>query len=187
MLELARSPHASRVGELEGPEEVVGFLEVGTDSGDLMDQVFDADNVVLAESLGNDGVVVDGDALLVDLCIAALVDQFTDGLQVGVAVGDVGLNELKHLFSGLVDADKDTVVDLEKTEKLQDLTGLGRDVVDTADTDDEHKLRLSRDIEVTVLLGLATEVDLSTLSLLVLSLVLGSTSNKVTTLSTLGL
>lgn len=30
------------VGELEGPEEVVGLLEVGSNSEDLMDEVFHA-------------------------------------------------------------------------------------------------------------------------------------------------
>jgi len=46
-------------------------------------------------------------------------------------VGDVGLNTEKHLRGSLGNLDKDTVVDLEETEKLQDLAGLGGNVVDT--------------------------------------------------------
>ena len=44
---------------------------------------------------------------------------------------DVGLNQTEHLLSRLRDLDKDTVVDLEQTEELQDFTGLGCDFVDT--------------------------------------------------------
>ena len=36
--ELPRSPSSVGVGELEGPEEVGGSLEVGSGSGDLVDE-----------------------------------------------------------------------------------------------------------------------------------------------------
>lgn len=39
---------ASRRGELEGPEEVAGLLEVGANSVDLVDEVLHADNAELA-------------------------------------------------------------------------------------------------------------------------------------------
>ena len=50
-----------------------------------MDKILDGEDVVLAEGLLNDSVVGEGDALLVDLAVAALVDKLTDGLQVGLA------------------------------------------------------------------------------------------------------
>jgi hypothetical protein len=83
-----------------------------------VDEVLHADNAVLAEVLLNDGVVGEGDALLVDLTVTTLVDEVLDGLEVGVTVGNPGLDKLDHLRGGLGDADEDTVVDLEKTEKL---------------------------------------------------------------------
>ena len=131
VLDLAGVEATVGVGELEGPEEVVGLLEVGADGVDLVDQVFHADNAVLAEVLLNELVVGKGNALLVDLSVATLVDELTDGLEVGVTVGDEGVDNGQHLLGGLGETDEDTVVDLEQTEELQDLTGLGSDFVDT--------------------------------------------------------
>ncbi len=134
VLELAGAEATSGVAELEGPEEVGGLLEVGANSEDLVDEVLHADDAVLAEVLLDDGVVSKGNALLVDLAISALVDKLLDALQVGVAVGNPGLDNLDHLRSGLGDANEDTVVDLEKAKELQDLAGLGGDLVDTGKT-----------------------------------------------------
>ena len=131
VLDLAGVEATVGVGELEGPEEVVGLLEVGANGVDLVNQVFHADNAVLAKVLLNDLVVGKSNALLVDLPVATLVDELTDSLEVGVTVGDVGVDNSQHLLGGLGETDEDTVVDLEQTEKLQDLTGLGSDLVDT--------------------------------------------------------
>ena len=131
VLDLAGVEATVGVGELEGPQEVVGLLEVGADSVDLVDQIFHADNAVLAEVLLNDLVVGQRLALLVDLAVAALVHQLTHALQVGVTVGDVGVDNGQHLLGGLGQTDEDTVVDLQQTEELQDLAGLRSDLVDT--------------------------------------------------------
>lgn len=131
VLELAGTEAAVGVGELEGPQEVGGLLEVGANSVDLVDEILDTDNAVLAEVLLDDGVVRQGNALLVDLSVSALVDELLDALQVGVTVGDPRLNNLDHLGHGLGDANKDTVVDLQKAEQLEDLAGLGGNLVDT--------------------------------------------------------
>lgn len=49
--------------ELEWPEEVVGFLEVGTDGGNLVNKIFNACNsVLLSEGVLNDGIVGKGDS-----------------------------------------------------------------------------------------------------------------------------
>jgi hypothetical protein len=163
------------VGQLEGPQEVGGLLEVGADGVDLVDEILHADNAELAEGLLDDRVVGQGDALLVDLTVSALVDELTNRLQVGLTVGDVGVDELEHLGGGLGQANKDSVVDLEKTQQLEDLAGLGGDVVDTLDTDDKGKLGLSWNVERTSGLGLATETDLIALLGTVLANVLVST------------
>lgn len=65
VLELPRPEPSSGIGQLERPEEVAGLLEVGADGVDLMDDVFHADNAVLAQLFLDDGVVRERDALLV--------------------------------------------------------------------------------------------------------------------------
>lgn len=168
VLELPGTETTSGVGQLEGPEEVGGLLEVGANGVDLVDQVLNADNAELAEVLLDDGVVSERDALLVDLAVAALVDELADGLEVGVTVGDVGLDDLQHLNGGLGDLDEAAVVDLEKTEELQGLALLGVNLVDTLDADNEGELGLSRDVERALLLGNALKADLLALSVAVL-------------------
>jgi len=168
MAELSLVEASVGVGELEWPEEVGGLLEVWSDGVDLVDQIFNGDDTVLAEVLLNESVVGQWDSLLVDLTVSALVDKLTDGLEVGLTVSDPWLNDPQHLRGGLVDTNKDTVVDLEKTEKLQDLAWLRSDLVDTLDTNDEDELGLILDEEVTLLLGVAGEGDLLTLSIAVL-------------------
>lgn len=172
VLELAGTEATGGGGQLEGPQEVGDLLEVGADGVDLVDEVLNADDAVLAEVLLDDLVVGDGKALLVDLSVAALVDELADGLQVGVAVGDEGLDDLQHLGGGLGEADEDTVVDLEKTEELEGLALLGVDLVDTLDADDEGELGLSGDEEGAILLGLALGIDDVALGLDVLLVVL---------------
>jgi hypothetical protein len=131
VLELPWAETTSGRGQLEGPEEVAGLLEVGANSVDLVDEVLDADNAELAEVLLDELVVSDGKALLVDLSVTALVDELTDGLQVGVTVCDERLDDLQHLGGGLGEPDENTIVDLEKTEELEGLALLGVDLVDT--------------------------------------------------------
>jgi hypothetical protein len=168
VLELASAEATSGVGELEGPEEVGGLLEVGADGVDLVDQVLHADNAVLGKVLLDDGVVGEGNALLVDLGVSALVDKLTDGLQVGVTVGDERLDDLEHLRGGLGQTDEDTVVDLEKTEELESLALLGVDLVDTLDTGNEDELGLGGNVVAALGLGDASETDLLTLVVAVL-------------------
>lgn len=133
VLELAGVEATVGVGQLEGPQEVGGLLEVGANSVDLVDEILHTDNAVLAEVFLNDGVVSQGNALLIDLSVTALVDELLDALQVGVTVGDPGLDNLDHLGDGLGDAHEDTVVDLKETEELEDLAGLGGNLVDTVE------------------------------------------------------
>jgi len=131
VLELASTEATVRVGELEGPQEVVGLLEVGANGVDLVDEILHADNAVLAEVLLDDLVVGEGSAHLVDLSVTTLVQKLADGLQVGVTVGNVGVDDGQHLLGGLGQADEGTAVDLDQTEQLEDLAGLGGNLVDT--------------------------------------------------------
>ena len=117
--------------ELEGPEEVVGFLEAGADGGDLVDEVLNAGEAELAEGSLNDGVVSEGDSLAVDLAVASLVDKLSDQALGRVAVGDVGLNSSDHVHGGLVESDEDTVVELSQSQELEDLSASGVKLVDT--------------------------------------------------------
>ena len=96
-----------------------------------MDQVFHADDAELAQAVLDQLVVRKWDALLVDLAIAALVDELADGLEIRVAVGDVWVDNCEHLLRGLCQADEDAIVDLQKAEELEDLARLGGDLGDT--------------------------------------------------------
>lgn len=175
------------VAELEGPQEVGGLLEVGADGDDLVNQILNTDDTVLAEALLNDGVVGKGNALLINLAVAALVDELLDTLEVGVTVGNPGLDDLDHLSGSLGDADEDTIVDLKETEELEDLAGLGGNLVDTLDADDEDQFLLGRDVEVALLLSNALEADLLTLGIAVLIHVLLSTLEDDSSLLLVGL
>jgi hypothetical protein len=122
------------VAELEWPQEVGSLLEVGPNSEDLVDQILNADNAILAEAAFNESIVGESNALLVNLSISTLVDELADGLKVGVSVGNPWLDDLQHLKCGLGHANEDTVVDLEKTKELENLSGLWCNLVDTVTT-----------------------------------------------------
>ncbi len=76
-------PAASGVVQLEGPQEVVDLLEVGAERGDLVHDILNADDAVLAKRLLNDGVVGQTSALTRDLAVSALVDKLADSLEGG--------------------------------------------------------------------------------------------------------
>lgn len=187
VLELASAESTSGVGQLEGPEEVVGLLEVGANGVELVDEILHADNAELAEVLLDDLVVGEGSALLVNLSVTALVEKLADGLEVGVTVGNVGVDNGQHLLGSLGELDEGTRVDLEQTQKLEDLAGLGGDLVDTLDADDEDQLGLILNVEVTLLAGNTVEADLLTLSVAVLLDVGLGTLEDDTTLLLVGL
>ncbi len=63
---------SSGSSELEGPQEVVCFLEVRADAPDLVDQILDTDDSVFAQNLLNHGVAGQRNSLLVDLTITSL-------------------------------------------------------------------------------------------------------------------
>lgn len=117
--------------ELEGPQEVVGLLELGSAGHDLVDQVLDAGDAVLSKGSGDDAVVVKGDSSPVDDSVASLVDQVGHGLSGRVAVSDEWLDHLDHVPGGLVQLDEHSVVQLSESQELEDLLGLGGKLSDT--------------------------------------------------------
>ena len=133
MPELARLEASGGVAELEGPEEVARLLEIGADGDNLVDQVFHADDAVLAEIVLDQLVVGESNALVIDLAISTLVDELAHRFERGISVGDPGLHDLDHLSGCLCQTHEHAVVNLEKTEKLKDLARLGRNLVDTAE------------------------------------------------------
>mmetsp|Transcript_62838 Transcript_62838/g.159081 ORF Transcript_62838/g.159081 Transcript_62838/m.159081 type:complete len:252 (+) Transcript_62838:122-877(+) len=148
-----------RGGELEGPEEVRGLLEMRADGVDLMDQVLHTINAMTAKFIGYDGIVRDRDALLVHLGKAPLVNELADGLQSGVAISHIGLHELKHLQDGFVHLEKDAVVELPQAEELEDFARLRAHLDDALDPHDEEELRLRLHEEVATEFRLATKID----------------------------
>src|SRR5262249_7678758 len=85
VLELARVPASRRVAQLERPREVARLLEVRPHREDLVDQILHADDAVLPQRLLDQRVVVQWDTLLVDLAVAAFVDQLPHRLEVRLA------------------------------------------------------------------------------------------------------
>eukprot|EP00307_Rebecca_sp_RCC1486_P012144 CAMPEP_0119417242 /NCGR_PEP_ID=MMETSP1335-20130426/15256_1 /TAXON_ID=259385 /ORGANISM="Chrysoculter rhomboideus, Strain RCC1486" /LENGTH=349 /DNA_ID=CAMNT_0007442409 /DNA_START=70 /DNA_END=1118 /DNA_ORIENTATION=- len=145
--------------QLEWPQEVVRLLERRPDSVDLVDEILDAQDVVLAERLLDRRVVGERDAVLARAALAeaALVDELTHRLQRRVAIGDVRLHLAQHVDRRLVRLEEDTIVDLAQPKQLQDLLGLRVHRVDAADANHEKELRLRLDEEVACPLRLAAQ------------------------------
>lgn len=93
------------------------------------------------------------------LAEAALVDELSYRLEVGVTVRHVRLHEAEHLHRRRVKLDEHGVVDLAQAQQLQDLAHLGGDADDTADANHEHHVGLGWHVDVTGRLRLAAETD----------------------------
>lgn len=96
-----------------------------------MNQILDTDDTIFSKVVFDDLVVGKRDTLPVDLAVATLVDERADSLEVWIAVGDVWLDDLEHFVGGFCETDEDAIVDLQKTEELEDLAGFWSDFVDT--------------------------------------------------------
>lgn len=175
VLELsADTPATVRVGELERPKEVVGLLEVRANSVDLVKKILNGDNTVLTET-GLDLLVVDKrNTLLVNLTVTTLVKKLANSRLAGVTISDVRLNQTKKLLSGLGNSDENTVVNLQKSEKLKSLSGLRSNLVDTLNTDNEDQLGFRSNVDRTLSLSSTLLLNDSTLSIVVLLLISSS-------------
>ena len=112
MLELPRPESSGGVAQLEWPQKVACLLEVGPHSEDLMDQVLHTHDTVLSKVVLNNLVIGKGNSLLVYLAIATLVNELADSLEVGITVGDIGLDYFEHLNSSFRETNEDTIIDL---------------------------------------------------------------------------
>lgn len=131
VLELPRSESAGGIAQLERPEKVARLFKVWPNGDDLVHQVLHADDTEFTQLLLDDLVIGESDALLVDLAVAALVDEVAYRFDARVAVGDVGFYYFEHFQCCFREFDKDAVVDLEETEELKDFAGFGGNFVDT--------------------------------------------------------
>jgi len=145
--------------KLEGPEESIGLLEMRANGVDFMDKILHTDDPVLPEGILDDLIVGDRDALLVKRSETSLVNQFTNRLQVGVTESNIVLHTKKHLLGGSVQSNEDTVVDLTKAQKTQDLLHLGVNSVNTTDSHNESKLRLGFHEKVVGLLSRTSQTN----------------------------
>lgn len=165
MVQLLAIKTTLRGRELDRPQEIGDSLEVRANSEDLVNDILYAVNTNVAQASLDNIVGAERHSLTRDLAEAALVDQLTDRLQVRIAVSDEGLNKSEHLDGGSIDTNEDTIVDLTKSQELQDLADLRRDTNDTTNSDDEDKLLLSRNEDLVVSLGNSTVVNGSLLKL----------------------
>ena len=116
MLELPR-PEATRwIRQLERPQEVARLLEVGPHNHNFMHQILHTDDADFTQALLDDLIIGEGDSLLVDLSISALVNKVADGFYARVPIGDVGFDDFEHFRSSFGELDEDAVVDLKETE-----------------------------------------------------------------------
>jgi hypothetical protein len=117
--------------KLEWPEEVVGFLELGSACDDLVDEIFNAVESALFELSSNDAVITQWKSSSVDLSVTPLVNELGNHRFGWVPICDEWLAHLEHVPCGLVQLDKDSVVQLSQSQELQDLLWLGGKLSDT--------------------------------------------------------
>lgn len=151
-----------------------------------MDEVLNAVDTLAGELTGNDGVVGEGESLLVDLTVTSLVDELGDGGSGRETVSDERLDNTDHVPGGLVELDEDGVVELSQSKELEDLLRLGGKLVDTSNSNKEGNLRLSLDEEVTSLLGSSLIINEFLIgSLVFLEVLLGVSSSKLSGLGSI--
>lgn len=103
---------SSGSSELEGPQEAVGFLEVGSHCVDLIDKIFNCANAVLSQRFLDNGVGGKGDSLFIDFSESSFENEFSDGLSGRISKGDIGFNFSDHVSGGFVNSDEGSVVEL---------------------------------------------------------------------------
>lgn len=135
-----------RAAQFKRPQEITGLFEVGTDGENFVNQIFNTNDVEFSKLLFDDLIVRKSYSLLADFTVTTLVDKLANRLEIGIAIGNVRLDETQHLHSGLGNLDKDTVANLTKTKKLQNFACLRRHLVNTFDADDKGKLVLSGNV-----------------------------------------
>merc|ERR1719359_1271548 len=148
-----------------------------------MDNVLHAVNSVLAQVLGDDLVVCQGNTAFVDLAKATLVDQLLGCLQRRETVCHERLHGLEHVQNWLVHLQEHAVVQLAQAQKLQDLARLGCHLDDTNDMNDKQELGLRLNEEIACALCLPAQSNELLGVLRVLFVILQGPHLQVMTLS----
>lgn len=150
-------------GEFEGENEVGDLLEVLPHRVDLVDDVFQTDDVA-AQVLLHLRVGLDLHSFLPHLPVQLLVDQLAHQFLGGLSPGDVVLHPLQQADVGGGALDEGRSVDRPEVEFGEDDLLLLGDVGDTPDPDDEEKFADAVDVpmfsvedELLVLLALSGE------------------------------
>jgi len=161
------APASPRVVQLEVPKKVVGNFEVRTDSEDFVDEILNANDSKLAQSLLDD-FVGEGASASLQFSISAFVDEFTNGFEVGVSPGDVRIGDSQHTQSRLVEFDESGVVDLSKSQQLQNLSDSGVKAVDTANPHNDGEFGFGGNVKVSMLASVTSQTQFVSFRLTVL-------------------
>ncbi len=165
--------------QFEGPEEVVDFSEFWTNCLDLVNKVFNTDDVVFSELFFNLSVADDWDSLFVDLGKTSLVDQVSNGFHRWISPSNVWFSNSEQVQSSLVQSNENSVVNLSQSQQLQNFSNFWNSFFHTTNSDDKSKLCFWFDEEVSVGHGsLSQFFKVSLLSLVFLSIFLSSLGNQ---------
>ena len=145
---------SSRSSKFEWPQEVVSFFEVGTNTVDFVDQIFNVVDTVLSKGFGNDCVWWERDSLSVDLSVSSLENEFSNSFSGRVSESDVWLNFSEEVGWSFVNSDKSSVVDLSQSEQSEDSDDFRVEFVNTSDSYNECESWLSWYVDLTSELGL---------------------------------
>jgi hypothetical protein len=103
--------------ESEWEEEIVNFLEFSSKVVDLIDDVFDAFDTVVSESLFDDLVLDKRNSLSVELSIPSLVDKRLYGFLRWESISDIRFNLSEHVHGSLVVLKENSVANFGKSEQ----------------------------------------------------------------------
>ena len=103
--------------ESEWEEEIVNFLEFSSKVVDLIDDVLDAFDSVISESLLDDLILDKRNSLSVELSISSLVDKRLDGFLRWESISDIRFNLSEHVHRGLVILKENSVANFGKSEQ----------------------------------------------------------------------
>lgn len=139
--------------ESEWEEEIVDLFEFRSKVVNLIDDVLDALDAVLSESLFDDLVLDQWDSLSVELSISSLVNQSLNSALGWESISDIWLDLSEHVHWGLVVLDENSVADFSKSEKREDFSLFWSDLGKTFDSDNQEELVLLLDEKLVVLKG----------------------------------
>ena len=182
------TPSTSRRIQLERPKEVGSELEARSDSEQFVNQILRTNYVVLLELRLDDFVASNWDSLTVNFRISPLVNQLSNRLKVRVAPSDVGFANTQHVDGGLIKSYEYPIVNLAKSEQLEDLSYFRRNSVNTSNAHNESQLGFSGNVVISAVSGLSGETDLVPfLKPILLHVLLGSFEDFLALLEHIGL